>query len=61
MVISSTHVSCVNGTVEQRSTLGAKTLDTKDISSTWEQEYFVQSLVDPKKILLPSHHIKLGI
>jgi hypothetical protein len=33
----------VKGTVEQEVNTGSKTVDTKDITWTWEQEYFAQN------------------
>jgi hypothetical protein len=35
-------VTCVNGIIQQEVNTGSKTLVTKDISLTWEQEHFAQ-------------------
>jgi hypothetical protein len=49
------------GQQSKKSTLTANTVDTKDILEPEKKNIMRKSLVDPKKILLPPHHIKLGI
>jgi hypothetical protein len=51
--IPSTHVACVNGTAELRANTEAK--------SNGPVELLRDSLIDPKKVLLPPLHINLGL